>query len=350
MQVDVPVSTMVRDGAFGWTCGQCPLDRAGEVLSPGDLVAQAGHVCDMIEHVLARGGFDTDMIGKLNVYFAETAPGEGGAALDVFARRFSHRPVIVPVPVPYFYYDGMMLEVDVFAGEMAHTKPTTAGETVRIVDGGDLIWASVRADLSGGATPAGCLAEISSALDHEGLGPETLLSDHWFIARGNAGASDIHDAVATSDLISNPHAVVILEPDASVLGELTFCRDPVRSKVATDNTESVTVHTREAPAQDGGAFVWISGVCADPERDLVAQTRPIMLGIERSLAQANMTFADVVKLTAHYVGSASPEDLHGNMSVRHSFYRKPGPASTGLPVTGLCNRDCRLSIDVVAVR
>jgi len=38
------------------------------------------------------------------------------------------------------------------------------------------------------------------------------------------------------------------------------------------------------------------------------------------------------------------------MSIRHSFYRSPGPASTGLPVAGLGNRDCRLSIDVVAVR
>ena len=352
MQVDVPVSTMVRDGEFGWTCGQCPLDRTGEVLSPGDLVAQAGHVCDMIEHVLARGGFDNAMIGKLNVYFAEAESGEGDAALEVFARRFTHRPVIVPIPVPYFYYDGMMLEVDVFAGQNASAKSAETVDKVQIVDGGEMIWASVRADISDGASLADRLVEISSDLDREGLGAGTLSSDHWFVASGEAGDVDIQDTASAGGLITNPDAVVLLDPRPGtwVMGELTFCREPVRLEVEVDSAESVTVHMRTAPVRNGGAVVWLSGVCGDPRRDLIGQTRPIMQGIERSLGSADMTFADVTKLTAHYVGGASPEDLHGNMTIRHSFYQNPGPASTGLPVAGLCNADCRLSVDVVAVR
>ena len=41
MQEDVSVSTLVRDGNLGWTCGQCPLDREGNVVAPNDLVSQA---------------------------------------------------------------------------------------------------------------------------------------------------------------------------------------------------------------------------------------------------------------------------------------------------------------------
>ena len=95
-------------------------------------------------------------------------------------------------------------------------------------------------------------------------------------------------------------------------------------------------------------MTWISGVCADPVRNLVGQTESIMAGLDQSLKAAGLSFADVVKLTAHYVGGASADELHGKMKVTHGYYASPGPASTGIPVHALLNPDCRIAIDIVA--
>ncbi len=41
-------------------------------------------------------------------------------------------------------------------------------------------------------------------------------------------------------------------------------------------------------------------------------------------------FAAVCKATTRYVGSSAAQALHDNMQVRNAYYRRPGPASTGL--------------------
>ena len=340
MKVEVPVSSLVRDGDFGWTCGQCPLDRSANVFAPGDLVAQTKFVCDMIDTVLQRGGFNSRNIGKLHVYYVAANASEGRAALDMLATHFPHGPLVVPIPVPYFYYDGMMIEVDVFAGpQVSPRKIQENGHTkLQIVDGGDLTWALVRCELSGGQTMANCMAEMSCALAQQGLAPANLLSDHWFIA----GSDD----VPKSNLVSNPNAVIrlALQPRNAISGVLTFCRDAVQATVETDENGNLALVSRR-----NQSAMWVSAICNDPQLDLVEQTRQIMSGIERILASKKLSFGQVAKITTHYVGDASAEDLHGNMKVRHSYYVEPGPASTGLPVSGLLGGDCRISIDVMAI-
>ena len=66
--------------------------------------------------------------------------------------------------------------------------------------------------------------------------------------------------------------------------------------------------------------------------------------------EEQLSFANVVKVTAHYVGEASAEDLHQNLEIRHSHYARPGPASTGLRVTSLLNPDALIAIAVIATR
>lgn len=349
MQVDVPVSSMVRDADLGWTCGQCPLDREGKVLSPGDLVAQTGHVCDMIEGVLQRAGFGPQSVGKLNVYFVEGRLGASEAAFKLIRRRFAHAPVVVSIPVPHFYYDGMMIEVDVFAASrVVSRRPQTHPDVdLQITDGGEVVWASVRADLGMEQEPAMVFGEISSALHQHGLSHTMLLSDHWFITSGEQPGEVLNDALGACPLISNPQALVQMAPrgNAEVSGELAFCRSAVQLDERTEDDSNVVVYVRT-----GAALLWASGVCGDAGCGLVEQTRQIMSGIDRALTANGLTFNSVTKLTAHYAGGASSEDLHGNMQVRHSFYSKPGPASTGLPVSGFHGRGCLISIDAVAVR
>jgi hypothetical protein len=60
-------------------------------------------------------------------------------------------------------------------------------------------------------------------------------------------------------------------------------------------------------------------------------------------------FESATKATTHYVGSSSAEDLHDNMSVRNANYRRPGPASTGLPVAAFPLSSSQIAVDVLGV-
>ncbi|WP_375595800.1 RidA family protein [Algihabitans albus] len=347
MQEDVSVSTLVRDGSLGWTCGQCPLDREGHVVAPNDLMAQARFVCDMLESVVPRGGFDQAEIGKLNVYFAENAPGDGAAALAVIRDR-NPQALVLPIRVPHFYYDGMMIEVDVFAATGAQRRhASSASSAIEVVDADDVTWAFVQARPEKDQTLAEAVTDIEATLRSENLYAHNLISDQWFATRFLAGSADTVPATGGSAFISLAEGMVLCEGQAHglVAAELAFSRRDVSVGEAGDRSREGRLYVR-----DDGVQRVVTGIHADPQGDLVSQTSAIMSRISEDLESAGMSFANVVKLTAHYVGGASAEELHGNMKVRHGHYRKPGPASTGLPVASLLDKDCRIAIAVMAVR
>ena len=347
MQEDVSASTLVRDGSLGWTCGQCPLDREGHVVAPNDLMAQVRFVCDMIESVIPRGGFDRTEIGKLNVYFAENAPGEGAAALAVIRER-NPRAILVPIQVPHFYYDGMMIEVDVFAATGSQPRQaSSASSAIEIVDADDVTWAFVQAKPDKERTLAEAVTEIEALLGSENLHARNLISDQWFATRCLAGSADTLRATGGSAFMSLADGMVLCEEGAqgAVAAELAFSKRTVSVGEAGRPGKAARLCVR-----DDGVQRFVTGLHADPQGDLVSQTSAIMSGISEDLAATGMSFANVVKLTAHYVGGASAKELHGNMKVRHSHYREPGPASTGLPVASLLDKDCRIAIAVMAVR
>lgn len=83
---------------------------------------------------------------------------------------------------------------------------------------------------------------------------------------------------------------------------------------------------------------------------MLDQTREIMSGIERTLRILDLDFGDVVKSTTHYVGGATAAQLHDNMTIRNRYYSKPGPASTGVPVSGFSDPASRIVIDLMLLR
>ncbi|MEM1045198.1 MAG: hypothetical protein AAGL24_03560 [Pseudomonadota bacterium] len=346
MQVDVPVSTLVRDGALGWTCGQFQLDREGTVVFSGDLIAQSGFVCDMIETVLRRAEFEAVSIARLHVYFVETRPGEGDAILDLFRTRFPHGPALVLIPVPHFYYEGMLIEVDVFAGTGAVARQVRPASPValEITEADGLVFVSALSDTGPTRSVAECLASIETGLHAEDLSSDYLISDHWFLS----GPSDpsARAVLPASGYVTSSDALVRVGAagPARLAGSLVFSsRSPAaRIDAGTGNPVQVTGRRTDR-------LVWISGTDRDAAGDLVGQTRAIMAGIADALAAQDMSFDNVAKLTAHYVGGATPQELHANMKIRHGYYSRPGPASTGLPVSALNHPDCRIAIDVVAV-
>jgi len=231
MRVDVPVSTAVRDGDLGWTCGQCPLTSTGAVYAPGDLLAQTGFVCDMIENVMARADFTPSSIGRLHVYFAAHSEREAADALALIAARFDHGPLVVPVPVPHFYYAGMMIEVDVFAAaDLEVRSPFEAGGVhLDLVDAGDQVWAHASVSSVDGALPVDPVSLIDDTLARHGLHRDHLLGDLWIYAGDDDGARAIISCAQQRDLMTNPDALVRLAGPALpvVRAALTYGRQPV---------------------------------------------------------------------------------------------------------------------------
>jgi len=60
-----------------------------------------------------------------------------------------------------------------------------------------------------------------------------------------------------------------------------------------------------------------------------------------------LDFYHVVKSPTHYVADASAEALHQNMAIRNNCWRRPGPASTGVPVEALSCVGARISVDLL---
>ena len=124
MRLDHPYSSLVTEGDYAWTCGQCPLDTSGNVLYANDLVAQAKLVAEYIQVSLEDASFNPSSVVKLVVYYTQTDTDQVLAMLQVFEQRFADNVLVVPIAVPPFYYEGMMIEVDVYAAKN-HQPVTT---------------------------------------------------------------------------------------------------------------------------------------------------------------------------------------------------------------------------------
>ena len=358
MPIDVPYSLLLRDGDLAWSCGQCPLDARARVLDPGDLEAQTHHVCRYIGEVLERGGLTTDAIGKQLLYYVPRRQGDGERMVAIARQYFGERPSLIPVAVPYFYYDGMLIEVDVFAstaiGADRHCVESRAGPRIEVVDGGDLIWASLTSPPGSGPCPPEAVADwpaaLAAALAVSGVSLADLLSTHWFVPAdgpGDAGFGKMAEALEQARLADDAGAVVGVPRDhsAGIMGELTFARNAQGgSGDASARRGRVQLRSRRR-----GGLLWISGRCEGTDLDLVGQTEAIMPVIEQALAEGDMDFGDVAKSTALYVGASTPETLHDHMAVRNRYYSKPGPASTGLPVLALADATSAVAIDILAV-
>lgn len=302
-QMPIPVACSLAVAAKGLavSCGQCPLDTKGQVLHPGDAGAQAGLVAGMVQGVLSHlpGHYPAILV----VYHDAADESEVLAPL----RGAFSDAVLLPVRLPHFYYPGMRIEVDLYA--LATPPVTQQALGLSRVSGGPVELVALRAGDMAGAV--GLLA---------GLDPARLLSAQWFAADP-----------APHDWHPDPAARVVLPRGAGVSAVLTLAAEPVQ----------VSQTPGGAIKRASGCFVWMSAQGHGADLAAAAHQAMDALALDR---QQNLT---ILKATTHYVGGAGPEDLHGNLAVRHARFPMPGPASTGVPVAGLAGGS--LAIDMLGI-
>lgn len=311
MRIPVPYSLLLRSGDLGWSCGQCPLDREGAVIAPGDVLAQAGVVGELARTVLARGNFRTEDLVMAVVY--TTAPDLTPVVTRLRA-ALGEKALFVPVIVPAFYYEGMEIELDLFVatgGPQAHDTAGGPGWAAQIVTAQGLSFVTTS------LKPGTDIATVRQTLNLN-----AALVEHWCMS----------DATGLP-----PHAMI--GPKG--------CLWAVTATGATTQTIAIAgtdVSIRQAPG-------WLSLTGLAPKAPgLVPQTEAIMAAFATVLQDHGAGFADVVKSTTHYVGDPTPADLHANMAVRNRRYTSPGPASTGIRVQALAAPGALTAISLLVER
>lgn len=303
MPVPVTCSLAVAADGLAASCGQCPLDDVGQVLAPGDAGQQAALVARMGQGVLSHlPGFRAAL---LTVYHDCADPAE---VLEPLAEAFP-QAALAPVRLPHFYYPGMRIEVDLYAFAAAPrtTRLTDGTARLTLVEGGPLTFGH----LSG--------PDITTCLPLLARIDETrLLGAQWFATE--APPSNLPDPAAR-----------VVPPQPGVTAILILAPAPVHASFTPGG----------ALLRRSGRFAWLCATGTAPDLAQAAHQAMDALSLDQ------MPHLTPLKATTHYAGGPGPEDLHGNLAVRHARFPRPGPASTGVPVTAVAG--ATLAIDMLAL-
>ena len=148
-----PFRQGVRSGTMIFVSGQSPVDAAGRVLHPGDIVAQTRQVMAQVGEVLAAFGADCDDVVKLNRWYA----GDVGiaafepAALACAAHFREPGPAATGIPLPRHADDDVKRRLRrggapcqsshpllvLRRSRPSHHRRSPAGARLRRHDGGD---------------------------------------------------------------------------------------------------------------------------------------------------------------------------------------------------------------------
>ena len=389
LQVDIPYSMGVAGGDLIFLCGQADLAGAGEVRNPGDLLAQSRNAIGHIGKLFAEFGAGFDELVKLVVFYVPV----DSLSHDVYVEALSamlpegRRPVITLVPVARMFYPGLMVEIDAYGmhGEQLQREDIPAGNGFSaVVRCGEMIFGGAISPLdeAGELRDAGdvvaqsrqVLASLESALASVGACVNDLVKiNNWYVAGGSA-EEWVESARVRAAFYPEPGpcATGIPLPRLHRPGEMIrtdFWAMLDRQGNSIDKRHywppghwDWPIHLPFKHGLRCRDLVFIGGqVSMDADAnvldpgDMARQTRTSMDNIGKVLAGFELGFADIIKLNTYYQGSTGSdtqddaEDLHANVTIRGSYFDKPGPASTGIPFPCLAYDDMLIEIEVIAM-
>ena len=183
------------------------------------------------------------------VYYTQIDTDQVLAMLQVFEQSFAGNALVVPIAVPPFNYEGMMIEVDVYAAKN-HQPATTftdpmSGLSLQLINSTDLTWATLTADIHD--TRALCLERIEHLLVKANLSTENLLCDQWYESEETDKA--FIETLTGPNFCQNPNSVFNTNAYCNqvTLAELTFvtsANDHSRTIAPTNKTINLSLTGR----------------------------------------------------------------------------------------------------------
>ena len=382
----------VRCGQMIWVGGQVDLTSAGEVRHPGDLATQTGNVMASFARVLAElGAAPGDLVKLLCFYVNDGTVDEAaflamvGAALPADAK-----PAITAIPVPYLAYPGMVVEIEGYAmlgedgAKLARSYAPSTGLSplpahfAQAVRCGKMIFVSAQSPLDekGHVLHPGkivdqtkqVMTQIGRALGHFGAGFDDVVKlNRWYVGQGTvedfepaalACAAHFREPGPAATGVPIPrHALSGQQIKIEVVAMLsTDGRHLPRRHSWPDSLWDWTVHLPYHHGLKCEEMIFLGGqVSLDKQgravspNDLAAQARQAMIHIGTILGDLGADYGDVCKVIAVYEGQCGGSDLHKNLAIRSSFFKEPGPATTGIPLPVLAYPEMVIEIDVFAM-
>ena len=379
----------VRCGELAFTGGQADLNQSGEVVNPDLLDPQCRNVIRFVENIMLDLGTSLDHVVRWVVYFVGDAKDEAHilSLLDKATHK-NCKPTVSTVCLPSLCYPGMRIELEAVAfcpedntsksvhyarGEKLPALPDGFSHAVRC---GDLVFTSDCSSISEQGdvqAPDNVIEQthlmmkcLANTLDLVKASMDEVLKLNVYYQGDGTASSWSEPALTRASHFSDPG------PAATGIAVGSFAQPGLMTKISVTAGVNSDQNTREyswpenhwdwtekLPYKHGNRFgnlIHLGGQVALDQNaqvlhpdDMVKQTRIAMRNIESVLAEFGATLDDVVKVTTFYQGSASAEALHENLLIRSASYTKPGPTTSGIPVTTLVYQSMVIEIEVIAI-
>jgi len=384
----------VRRGGFIFTGGQADLDGQGNVGNPDALEQQTVNVLAHVSAILTDLDASLNDLVKLVIYFTGDASDEANI-LELIAQRLDEatRPVVSTVCLPALCSPGMRIELEAIAidpSQLGYQKPVyfrnaelpaLHAHFSHLVRCNDLIFTGdISAIGNYGEVQAEddvidqthiMMQQLNRALVVVGASVSQVVKINVFYV-GDGTADNWEEPAAIRAAYfqnSGPAATGIAVksfPQAGLMTKMCITLAaaapgaqlplvPVRYSWPSDHWNWTTA----LPYQHGNRFgqiIHLGGqVALDAEsnvlhpNNVVEQTHIALENVRVLLADLGATMNDVVKVTTFYQGNASASDLHQNLLIRSAAFKKPGPATSGIPVPHLVYESMVIEIDVIAI-
>lgn len=374
--------------------GQADIDGAAKVTKPNDVIAQTKIAMDGILTVLAGMGADPGDLMKLTGFYVIGNDPDEQTILETIADTLGDLrrpgPAITLVPIETNCFKGLSIEIEGIAmrgqngerldrasswipdgaslpsafsqaircGQMIFTSGQTA-ECARgtILYPGSLVEQSRIVLEKQTRLLAGLGADLGDAVKANAFNVEPGDQEEWKeAALVRASHYSEPGPVATGlSLTRLPQQSAMVRYDVIAMRGVDGTRMP-REAVWPSGHWDWPVHLPYRHGLRVGDLVFLGGqVSLTPKGEVIdpgnieAQTHTAMGNIKRVLDEFGLELDHLVKINTFYAGIDGEQDLLKNASIRAGYYRDPGPASTGIPLSYLAYKDMLIEIDCVAM-
>ena len=377
LKVDIPYSMGVRHGELFCLSGQADLKGMGEVLNPGNLFEQSKNAIQHIKNLTHDLDCTTDDLTKLVVYYVNNHDVDEAAYSQFLAEQLGTEklPVMTFVPLTHFFYPGVMVEIDAYGIARGNVErvylDSESHRFSQAIRQGEFIFvgaisSNASADII--SQSQAVLAQLDAILEHFGASRHDIVKiNNWYVGGGDA-ESWAESARIRAEYYPEPGPVATGLPAHALFPKGALIQTDCWIMLANDNTALAKRHAWpeghwdwpiHLPFKHGlrcGNMVFVGGQVSmtanggvTDQHDMVKQARTSMDNIGKVIELLDCDYKDIFKMNSFYAGSDNPDDLHSNVNIRSSYFSKPGPASTGIPLNYLAYEGMVTEFEAIAM-